>query len=173
MAFCAAHVAFLDLPRDLSPRSAPRKLPDVPGLSIRISVVKIEEYWVSLAAVEAGMLTEVLKNALEDEASVALSSPFRSVQVHPAILFIVPTHVRRPAWTTLGASLADRLISICEVSDWFDHAAGATPLRVAGIFVRVNVRGGCPRSIEQTGDAELYGTGFPPAELFGRSPPVA
>ena len=59
MAVGAAHVAFFDLPRDLSPRSAPRKLADVPGLSIRISVVKIEEYWVSLAAVDARMLGEI------------------------------------------------------------------------------------------------------------------
>ncbi|TMD60760.1 MAG: hypothetical protein E6I87_05325 [Chloroflexi bacterium] len=136
-------------------------------------MVKIEEYWVSLAAVDAGMLTEVLKNALEDEASVALSSPFRSVQVHPAILFIVPTHVRRPAWTTLGASLADRLISICEVSCWSNRTAETTPPRAAGVFIRVEVLGRCPPVIYQTGDAELNGAGLSPAELFGRSPPVA
>jgi hypothetical protein len=59
MAVSASHVAFLDLRQDLWPRFRVREPRDFASFGRRVAMVEVEEHWVILATIDAGMLKKI------------------------------------------------------------------------------------------------------------------
>src|SRR2546425_13211407 len=94
MTIRASDIAF----RDLTLKSIPRELADEPrdrsSLSRRVTVVEVKDNWVRLAAVNAGMLDEIVEDLLTAFLTVELPVSGGALQIRWTVSSVMFACVR-------------------------------------------------------------------------------
>jgi hypothetical protein len=157
---CTNDLALCNLVEDALPLAIPDALSDAELLVAK--VVELEDNWIALAAVHAGMLPEIGEEIPQTFSRQRLLSTFCLIDISPPMDPVMLLLVVGPARSAVVVPLAARFAAPGEISYWLPlAAASASPhadkiLRHADVSpIRQNAR--TPRGVAQSGSALGWG----------------
>jgi hypothetical protein len=107
-----------------------------------VEVVELKHERIALAAVDTGMISQVL-DQIADAFENHLAPPaVRRVDVLLFVRRVVLLLIRRATWTAVVVSLAPRFSAPGEFLQWLFLAASSTSPHISNLAGRTDVRGG-------------------------------
>jgi hypothetical protein len=126
VAIRASDITLCDLPLHSRPRTITDHSRDRLSLQRRISVIELENDWIGLAAVDAGVIDEIVEHALTTVFAIAFSASSRPLQIAREVATVVFACVRGLARATLRPAGSALLVLDGELLERSGSAARAT-----------------------------------------------